>query len=335
MPRAVLDVSEIGCGRKRRSIVRIEEVRVVVGNIRRDLDVLKRVELDRQAVRNANGAETPSGRAERFRAARIVMQHERHAVGTAIIVADVDLEGDRESLREVKALLRHGAAGLHRRVRRNREAVVVEVVGGIARRFQLNSHVERQQARLIEGDFGFNLDRRGDGDGAVCVDGEQHPITGGQDVRIVRQLDMQDPVRSDGERQLDALRRNIDGMRDGAELHQSQGYDRRVAGDRDLEVVADIKHVGRFNDHGTLGGDAPFVEQIVGRVYFTVEVRQRSGRATAERHHRAVGQQERARMVEARHSGVSLVGPKAGVGVPDSELSSRRRRAHWRLRCRR
>ncbi len=137
------------------------------------------------------------------------MEHEGHAVGSRAVTAEIDLEGQVEIGVQVKALIGHHRAVLVQRVLRQGEDVTRGVVMGVTIERYVRAHLLRQQLAAH-----VDLDRRRDGGRAIFVDGKQHPIARGQDVGILRQLNVQRVVWSSRERQLDLARCHIQGMGD-------------------------------------------------------------------------------------------------------------------------
>src|SRR5207302_1600393 len=93
VPIAVLDVAEIDDRRERQSGQVVGEIRVVVGDLAGVVGVVEGIELDPEAIGYLAGAEGTAAGSERKAAARIVVEDERDAVGTGLVLfAEIELE---------------------------------------------------------------------------------------------------------------------------------------------------------------------------------------------------------------------------------------------------
>ena len=120
MPSTVLDVAEVLCCRQSVAAGGVDEIGVVIDNVIGVRGVVVGVELNADTVLDPRHAHAAARVAERLVAERIIVQHEAHAVGAIVVVADVDVEGDVEGLAEVDAGTGHHAAMLARQVRSDR-----------------------------------------------------------------------------------------------------------------------------------------------------------------------------------------------------------------------
>jgi hypothetical protein len=92
VPGAILDVSEIDDGAEQNAAVGVDEIGVIVGDIGGVFRIAEGIELDRQTVGDADHAKARAVRADRLDTTPVIVQHECHAVGAGVVVADVDLE---------------------------------------------------------------------------------------------------------------------------------------------------------------------------------------------------------------------------------------------------
>ena len=122
VPAAVDDVAEIAGGREIGAVVGVEDARVIVIRIA-EIDVLPRVELDRQTVMQADGSEVAARTTDRIETIGIVVKDERHAVAW-LLRTEVDVERHVEVMGQVDLVVEGGHPRLALGIGRERKDVV-------------------------------------------------------------------------------------------------------------------------------------------------------------------------------------------------------------------
>ena len=98
MPRTVLDVAEVLRCCQSVAAGGVDEIGVVIDNVIGVRGVVVSVELNADTVLDPRHTHAAARAAERLVAERVIVQHEAHAVGAIVVVADVNVEGDVEGL---------------------------------------------------------------------------------------------------------------------------------------------------------------------------------------------------------------------------------------------
>ena len=278
MPLPVVDVSKgdlAGDVLRPRRRTRVDEVGVVAWNVVVRGAALERVELDGNAVADADRADPVALEANRVRSPRAVMDHERDAVRAQILVAQVDFKANLEALRQIHALVCADCTDQIRYIRRDHERVLCRVVVRIA--------VERHKGlHLVGVELAANIDVDGTRNrwSTRLVEDEEHPVAGRRDIRVVRELDT-NLVAVYLEGQIDLTLIHVERMGRVAELHKRDARDLCAIVDRDVEVGM-LGHLRRTIEYGGSRRQRPVViEQVVWRVDLTIEVGQRAGRTAA------------------------------------------------------
>src|SRR5262245_51512106 len=115
---------------------------MIVGNVAQ-FGVLVSVESDTHSIANARGTKQTATAAGRIAAERVVVKHECYAIGTGILMAEIDIEVDVKVGAQVDALIRHHRALLVCRVLGQDENICAGVMGRIAIESYPTAHLLR------------------------------------------------------------------------------------------------------------------------------------------------------------------------------------------------